>query len=195
MARTVTVYGPPTSRPCTRNRPFSRVRGRVVKPVLRLTTRTSARATGWPPASVTLPVIAPVVTPWARSGGGASSIENTIAAATARGALTIQRIGGCLPCKSLRGDRCCATEQKVNRGGKRVKDAVLRPRFPPQPHARRAEQHVGHPRREGRRQRPALAHGLRQLEHEEIHESGREAHRHAPRGAAPGRGNRERRAE
>src|SRR6266705_1685305 len=57
--------------------------------------RTSARATGWPLASVTLPVIAPVVTPWARTAG-ARSVENTTAAATARGALTIHGMVGCL---------------------------------------------------------------------------------------------------
>src|SRR6266480_1784005 len=97
MARTVTLYGPPTSRPCTRNNPFSRVRVPVVYPVLRFAICPFARATGWPCSSVTFPVIAPVVTPWAPTWA-AASIENTTAATTAHGARAIHGIVGSLPC-------------------------------------------------------------------------------------------------
>src|SRR5438067_3143757 len=97
MARTVTEYGPPASSPCTRNKPFSRVRVPVVYPVLRFAICTFARTTGWPCSSVTLPVIAPVVTPWAATGS-AASIENTTAATTTHGARTIHGIVGSLPC-------------------------------------------------------------------------------------------------
>src|SRR5574342_74378 len=51
---------------------------------------------GWPFVSVTLPEIAPVVTPCATTGS-AISVENKTAATQASGARTIQGIGGYLP--------------------------------------------------------------------------------------------------
>src|SRR6267142_123891 len=93
IARTATVYGPPTSKPCTRYWPFERVRTEVVNPVPRLVTCTAASATGWPWGSVTLPVIAPVVTPWARATPAQSMVKSA-AATRARPEPTIQRMDG-----------------------------------------------------------------------------------------------------
>ncbi len=46
MARTATVYGPPTSRPWIRYWPLLRLRTVVVKPLPRFVTCTAASATG-----------------------------------------------------------------------------------------------------------------------------------------------------
>src|SRR6266550_7631708 len=123
IARTATVYGPPTSRPCTRYWPFERVRTDVVNPVPRLVTCTAASATGWPWGSVTLPVIAPVVTPWARVTPAQSMVKSA-AATRARPEPTIQRMRGPL----LRRNGCrlqvpIRDWEKVVRAWDPVKDA------------------------------------------------------------------------
>src|SRR5512140_2338031 len=63
----VTRYREPTSRPGTRYRPLLRVSAVEVYPVARFVTRTSAATMGSPVDSVTVPVIAPVVTPCANA--------------------------------------------------------------------------------------------------------------------------------
>src|SRR2546426_910529 len=125
MARTRTEYGPPTSRPCTRNSPVARVRVLLAYPVLRFTTSTSTSARGCPCWSVTLPVTAPVVTPCAPTTS-ATSTANAAAAARARDERTIQCMVGSLLLEDWLGERLLSRSEKLVRDRDRVKHAGAR---------------------------------------------------------------------
>src|SRR5882762_1842889 len=193
IARTATVYGPPTSRPCTRYWPFERVRTDVVNPVPRLVTCTAASLTGWPCASVTFPVIAPVVTPWARAPPMKSMVKSA-AATRARPEPTIQRMDGPLlggnGCKLLvpiETGRKCSRSQTASR--------TLGGGFTEQIHGRDTNENVRRPGRERRGQHASGADRLCQLKHQQHDESRGEARRDTPGRAALGTRDRERRAE
>src|SRR5712671_149144 len=193
IARTATVYGPPTSRPCTRYPPFERVRTDVVKPVPRFVTCTAASLTGWPCASVTLPVIAPVVTPWARATPMKSMVKRAVAT-RARPEPTIQRMDGPLlgrnGCKVLvpieTGRRCSRSETTSRTLGRR---------FTQQIHGRDTNENIRRPRGQRGRQHASGADGFGQLKHQQHDERRRETRRHAPRRPALGTRDRERRPE
>src|SRR2546425_6479238 len=196
MARTRTEYGPPTSRPWTRNSPVARVRVLLAYPVARFTTSTSTSVRGCPCRSVTLPVIAPVVTPCAPTTP-ATSTANAAAAATARDARTIQCMVGSLLLKDWLGGRLLIEigEAVPRFGPRQARGSALRGRLAEQVDRCATEHEVREPGRERGRQHAPGAHRLAELEHQEVDERGREAHGHAPGGAALRRGDRERRAE
>src|SRR6266852_3323825 len=193
MARMATVYGPPTSRPWIRYWPLPRVRPVVVKPLPRFVTCTAASATGWPCGSVTFPVIAPVVTPWA-AASPMKSIVKAAAATRARPEPTIQRMDGPLlgrnGCKLLvpiETGRKCSRSQTASR--------TLGRCFTQQIHGRDTDENIRRPCREHRRQDAPGADRFRQLKHQQHDERGRETRRDAPRRAALRTRDRERRAE
>src|SRR2546426_7846242 len=196
MARTRTEYGPPTSRPCTRNSPVARVRVLLAYPVLRFTTSTSTSARGCPCWSVTLPVTAPVVTPCAPTTS-ATSTANAAAAARARDERTIQCMVGSLLLEAWLGGRLLIEigEADPRSGPRQARGSALRGRLPEQVDRCATEHEIREPGRERGRQHPPGPHRLAELEHQEVDERGREAHGHAPGGAALRRGDRERRAE
>src|SRR6266508_1161555 len=193
MARTVTEYGPPTSRPCTRKSPFARVRAPVENPVLRCTTCTSARASGCPWASLTFPVMAPVVTPWAPAAPAARS-ENSAAAPRARDERTIQRMIGSLLRENGRRERW-SIETGRNWPAAGAASRTLGRRFAQEMHCGRGDEEVRQPRRERRRQHPARPNGLGELEHQQHGERRGEAHADSPGRPRARRRDRERRAE
>src|SRR5437773_1050591 len=193
MARTATVYGPPTSRPWIRYWPLLRLRTVVVKPLPRFVTCTAASATGWPLASVTFPEIAPVVTPWANAAPGWNS-ETTANAPRARQDRTIQRMDEPL----LRGNECwvlVTIETGRKSPGLASASRTLGRRFTQQIHGRDTDEKIRRPRREHRRQHTARADRLRQLKHQQHDEGGRQTRGDAPGRAALGARDGERRAE
>src|SRR5258705_1169574 len=207
IARTVMVYGPPTSKPCTRYWPFERVRPEVVTPVPRLVTCTAASATGWPWGSVTLPVIAPVVTPWARTTPAQSMVKSA-AATRARPEPTIQRMDGPL----LRRNGCRVQVPIRDRAkgfpirsrvkfvpplqnGEGDRGGGLGGCFTKQVHGRDRNEKIGSPCRQHRRQDATRTDRFRQLIHEQHDECRGETRRDAPRRSAHGTRDRERRPE
>src|SRR5436309_11422315 len=185
MARMATVYGPPTSRPWIRYWPLPRVRPVVVKPLPRFVTCTAASATGWPCGSVTFPVIAPVVTPWAGASPMKSSVK-TAAATRARPEPTIQRMDGPLLGRELTGRNWSRWEEASR---------TLGGCFTQQIHGGDANENVRRPRGQRRGQHPSRADGFGELKHQQHDESRGEARRDTPGRAALGTRDRERRAE
>src|SRR6267142_1293137 len=193
IARTATVYGPPTSKPCTRYWPFERVRTEVVNPVPRLVTCTAASATGWPWGSVTLPVIAPVVTPWARATPAQSMVKSA-AATRARPEPTIQRMDG--PLLRRNGCRVQVTIETGRKWSARgTPSRMLGGCFTKQIHSRDRNEKIGSPCRQHRRQDASRTDCFRELKHQQHDESRGEARRDTPGRAALGTRDRERRAE
>src|SRR5258706_1088185 len=193
MARTATVYGPPTSRPWIRYWPLLRLRTVVVKPLPRFVTCTAASATGWPLASVTCPEIAPVVTPWANAAPGWNS-ETTANAPKARQDRTIQRMDGPL----LRGNECrvlVTIETGRKSPGLAGPSRTLGRCFTQQIHGRDTDEEIRCPCRQQRRQHAARADRFRQLKHQQHDKRGRQTRGDAPRRAALGARDGERRAE
>src|SRR5712664_88332 len=193
MARMATVYGPPTSRPWIRYWPLPRVRPVVVKPLPRFVTCTAASATGWPCGSVTFPVIAPVVTPWAGASPVKSSAK-TAAATRARPEPTIQRMDG-----PLLGRNGCRLLVPIETGRKwsrsQTASRTLGGCFTQQIHGCDANENVRRPRGQRRGQHPSRADGFCQLKHQQHDESRGEARGDTPGRAALGTRDRERRAE
>src|SRR5882672_804083 len=193
IARTATVYGPPTSKPCTRYWPFERVRTEVVNPVPRLVTCTAASATGWPWGSVTLPVIAPVVTPWARATPAQSMVKSA-AATRARPEPTIQRMDG--PLLRRNGCRVQVPIETGRRWSARgTPSRMLGGCFTQQIHGRDRNEKIGSPCRQHRRQDASRTDRFRELKHQQHDECRGETRRDTPRRAALGTRDRERRPE
>src|ERR1700694_1126678 len=135
------------------NRPSARVPAAYVVPDGPCTATTRAPSSGVPRESVTIPEIAPVVTPWARAAP-AESIEKTAAATRAHDERTIQRMDGPLIRRDGRGVQVpIETRRKWSARG--TASRMLGGGFLQQIHRGHADKKVREPGRERRRQHAA----------------------------------------
>src|SRR5439155_12282446 len=175
------------------NRPSARETAAYVVPDGPCTATTRAPSTGVPAESVAMPAMAEVVTPWA-SAEPTTNIEKTAAATMARREPTIQRMDGPL----LRGNECrvlvtIETGRKWSARG--TPSRTLGGCFTQQIHGTSRDEKIGSPRRQHRRQDASGPDRFRQLKHQQHDECRGETRRDAPRRAALGGRDRERRAE
>src|SRR6266576_6654469 len=175
------------------NRPSARETAEYVVPDGRCTATTRAPSTGVPAESVAMPAMAEVVTPWA-SAEPTTNIEKTANAPRARPEPTIQRMdepllrrNGCRSQVPIETGRRCSRSQTASR--------TLGGCFTEQIHGRDADENIRRPRSERGRQHASGADCFCQLKHQQDDECRGQARRDAPRRAALGTRDRERRAE